>query len=66
MSSSQHIHLDTLPLFDRVKTQESSSPGESHPQALTESDVTVSRHPALIVQPFNEEVSSGQATQAVV
>jgi len=26
---------------------------------LTEPDVTVSRHPALIAQPFNEEVSSG-------
>jgi hypothetical protein len=29
--------------------KESSSPGESHPQALTEPDVTVSRHPALII-----------------
>jgi hypothetical protein len=28
----------------------SSSPGEFHPQALTETDVTVSRHPALIIQ----------------
>ena len=28
---------------------ESSSPGEFHPQALTEPDVTVSRHPALII-----------------
>jgi len=27
----------------------SSSPGEFHPQALTEPDVTVSRHPALII-----------------
>ena len=27
----------------------SSSPGEFHPQALTETDVTVSRHPALII-----------------
>jgi hypothetical protein len=34
------------------KTQESSSPGESHPQALTDLDVTVSRHPAPIVQSF--------------
>ena len=30
---------------------ESSSPGEFHPQALTDPDVTVSRHPALIIQP---------------
>jgi len=29
---------------------ESSSPGEFHPQALTDTDVTVSRHPALIIQ----------------
>jgi hypothetical protein len=29
---------------------ESSSPGEFHPQALTDPDVTVSRHPALIIQ----------------
>jgi tripartite-type tricarboxylate transporter receptor subunit TctC len=28
----------------------SSSPGEFHPQALTDPDVTVSRHPALIIQ----------------
>jgi hypothetical protein len=28
---------------------ESSSPGEFHPQALTDPDVTVSRHPALII-----------------
>ena len=30
--------------------EESSSPGEFHPQALTDPDVTVSRHPALIIQ----------------
>jgi hypothetical protein len=41
-----------LTIRHSTKSQESSSPGESHPQALTESDVTVSRHPALIVQPF--------------
>ena len=33
------------------EVEESSSPGEFHPQALTDPDVTVSRHPALIVQP---------------
>jgi hypothetical protein len=27
----------------------SSSPGDFHPQALTDPDVTVSRHPALII-----------------
>jgi hypothetical protein len=35
--------------FPRLLT--SSSPGEFHPQALTDPDVTVSRHPALIDQP---------------
>ena len=28
----------------------SSSPGEFHPQALTDPDVNVSAHPALIIQ----------------
>ena len=34
-----------------LQSQQSSSPGESHPQALPEPDVTVSRHPAPIIQP---------------
>ena len=38
-------------VFDAERLQESSSPGEFHPQALTEPDVNVSAHPALIVQP---------------
>ena len=33
-----------------VKFGESSSPGEFHPQALTDPDVNVSAHPALIIQ----------------
>jgi len=33
-----------------LENDESSSPGEFHPQALTDPDVTVSRHPALIIQ----------------
>ncbi len=33
------------------KTEESSSPGELHPQALTDPDVNLSIHPALIAQP---------------
>jgi hypothetical protein len=32
---------------------ESSGPGELHPQALTDPDVSVSTHPALTVQPVN-------------
>jgi hypothetical protein len=50
---SPRCTVDILSQILYYKTKESSSPGESHPQALTESDVTVSRHPALIVQPFN-------------
>jgi hypothetical protein len=34
-----------------IPFSESSSPGESHPQALPEPDVNLSIHPALIVQP---------------
>ena len=34
----------------RMKINKSSSPGESHPQALTEPDVNLSIHPALIIQ----------------
>jgi len=33
--------------------EESSGPGELHPQALTDPDVSVSTHPALTVQPVN-------------
>src|SRR5512139_3267801 len=34
----------------RSNEQSSSSPGEFHPQTLTDPDVTVSRHPALTIQ----------------
>ncbi len=38
---------------DFLSDNQSSSLGEFHPQALTEPDVTVSRHPAPIIQsPF--------------
>ena len=36
-------------LFKLPEFKVSSSPGEFHPQALTDPDVTVSRHPALII-----------------
>ena len=36
----------------------SSRPGESHPQALTEPDVSVAAHPALIVQPLRREAQA--------
>ena len=45
--------MDMLSQILYYKTKESSSPGESHPQALTDPDVSLSAHPAPIVQPFN-------------
>ena len=45
---------------------QSSSPGESHPQALTDPDVNLSVHPAPIVQPEDASPASanGQITEA--
>ena len=40
--------------FSVKRTDESSSPGEFHPQALTEPDGNLSAHPALIAQPRDE------------
>jgi hypothetical protein len=37
---------------------QSSRPGESHLQALTEPDVSVAAHPALIVQPLRREAQA--------
>ena len=46
----QHVIDPTSVLLVSESNDESSSPGESHPQALTEPDVNLSAHPALIVQ----------------
>ena len=43
-------HLIWQTLSNHVLIIQSSSPGEFHPQALTDPDVTVSRHPALIIE----------------
>ena len=43
--------MDTLNQILCDKTIESSSPGEFHSQALTDPDVSLSAHPAPIVQP---------------
>jgi hypothetical protein len=40
----------------------SSSAGESHPHALTEPDVNLSAHPALIAQPQVEDLSPSERT----
>ena len=44
----------------KVRSHPSSSAGESHPHALTESDVSLSAHPALIVQPNHTQNASEQ------
>jgi len=44
----------------------SSSPGELHPQALTEPDVNLSTHPALIVQSQGESRFARARTIAVL
>jgi len=43
----------------------SSSPGELHPQALTEPDVNLSIHPALIVQSQSVHLTASEQTDAV-
>jgi hypothetical protein len=47
--SGTRCTVDMLHQFDKVKMQESSRPGESHPQALTEPYVRLSSHTALHV-----------------
>jgi len=42
----------------------SSGTKESHLRALRELDVTVSRHPAPIVQPYTEKIANGQKGSA--
>jgi len=52
--SSCNMHAESLGGPGKVTSTregQSSSPGESHPQALTEPDGNLSAHPALIVQP---------------
>ena len=48
--------------FCATQNDKSSSAGEFHPHALTEPDVNLSAHPALIVQPANEGTASEQTT----
>src|SRR5512135_1138221 len=48
----ERLDLITKEFLRRAGDQESSSPGEFHPQALTEPDVRLSPHPALITRPL--------------
>ncbi len=55
---------DTWGISKHKDMIQSSSPGEFHPQALTDPDVTVSRHPALITpspSSANLALSSGSS-----
>ena len=57
----QHIPHPVGVRFLLKDNDQSSRPGESHPQALTEPDMNVSAHPALTVQPLLDATSaSGQ------
>ena len=47
----QDIHDSLGVVFSGYPDHESSSPGEFHPQALTEPDGSLSTHPALITRP---------------
>jgi hypothetical protein len=57
-------------LSTRKLKKKSSSAGEFHPYALTDPDVTVSRHPALIDQPqvsipsANRRITSARDVQS--
>jgi len=55
--------LELIPLVSG-QNDKSSSPGESHPQALTEPDVNVSAHPAPMVQQMRKVVSNEQTSLA--
>ncbi len=46
----------------KAKKKLSSRPQELPPQALTEPDVTLSRHPALVTQPLRDRGSSSEQT----
>jgi len=53
LKSCNVFEVGDLPLtgsYLRKRGKKSSSPGEFHPQALTDPDVNVSAHPALIIQ----------------
>src|SRR5262245_51837652 len=49
--SHERLDLITKEFLRCAGDQESSSPGEFHPQALTEPDGSLSAHPALITRP---------------
>ena len=61
-----HLIADMIRITINLKPPyfptESSSPGEFHLQALTDPDVTVSRHPALIDQPQVSIPSASERT----
>ena len=66
LDTLRSFRFDELTLTTKV-IDKSSSPGESHPQALTEPDVNLSAHPALIVQPqvgFHETTTQRAAVLA--
>src|SRR6516165_2687438 len=57
-SLTQHVQQQLAGQMVLEGDHWSSRPGESHPQALTEPDVSVAAHPALIVQPLRREAQA--------
>jgi hypothetical protein len=51
---------DIIKYHKMTQTTESSGPREPPPQSLTDTDVNLSAHPALIDQPFVLPVASAQ------
>jgi hypothetical protein len=58
------LHVDTVASFERGS--KSSRTREFHPQPLTDPDVNVSAHPALIVQPLVLHLFSSEGTSRLL
>ena len=63
---SEHFQACRCLLATFEAHHKSSSPGESHPQALTEPDVNLSAHPAPIVQSQDESLVATARTSLVL
>ena len=50
--------------YDPAFFGESSSTGDFHPQALTDTDVSLSAHQAPIIYPTHKQIANGQTNQA--
>ena len=63
MNHHRRVERCLAGVADKTQKILSSRPQELPPQALTEPDVTLSRHPALVIQPLrDQEFANGQIT----